>query len=292
MSQEYINPSVGIIGMPYFDFDNNRIKYFSTTIHTNIESIESLFEQCQQMMGQSRASRINARFFTQGLDVNTLENVEAVMHMGGLDLICLGYNTEDRRDSQEVVQQENNLINNVLETQASRRDIPEIYTVELIDETCNLRDISDMVKLYSEAFTTYTTNLNHVSVSHMVDNSWTYVVRHNGRVVSTVVAEIADVNLDNGNTIRIAELSEMATLRDYRGQGLVTYATQQLLDDLNDVNLIYAEARASHFAINRTFRRLGFEYAGRLNKQCILSGDQEINEQGPYENLNVWYIAR
>jgi hypothetical protein len=54
--------------------------------------------------------------------------------------------------------------------------------------------------------------------------------------------------------------------------------------------LFYAEARACHKPINQSFFNMGFRYAGRLNKQCVLSGDHEVNENGPYENLNVWYF--
>ena len=89
----------------------------------------------------------------------------------------------------------------------------------------------------------------------------------------------------------ICELSEMATKKEHRGKGLVTYATQLLMEEIkDDVDMIYAEARACHRAINQSFKNLGFQYGGRLEKHCTLSGAHDVEEQGPYENLNVWYV--
>jgi len=83
----------------------------------------------------------------------------------------------------------------------------------------------------------------------------------------------------------------MATLRSHQGKGLSKTITSDLLEEISPmVDLIYAEARACCFSINKVFYDLGFNFAGSLQKQCVLSGQHDVSEEGPYENLNVWYL--
>ncbi len=297
----HVNPSIGRIGQMYFDEINDRIKFFSTDIHTNTNNISEHITCALEEMSRYNTSRFVGRFFVnRNIE---LDNIEARIPLSGiykdLDLIYISINLPNRVDSTDVRLQEDNLINNVLLNNIHLRNhISSSYFVEKLAIN-NLTDIDvfDMVKLYRQAFTTYTAELNNQTVRTMVEHSDVYAVRNiasNNEIVSTVVAEKSDI-LTNRGIFSLCELSEMATLREHRGQGLVTFATEQLLENLthlnlNPPNLIYAEARACHRAINQSFHNLGFKYAGRLEKQCLLSGDSEIAEHGPYENLNVWYI--
>jgi len=294
--QEYVNPSVGRIGSIYFDERNNRVKYFSTDIHTGAESIDFLLNQAETLAEQNNATRINARFFSEGnYSGNYDANVEARIPLNngytGIELLFIGINQPERTSTREINDAEDEIIRNAVSGTRKSRSLSSEYRIERLSlENLTENDISLMRDLYRESFVTYTTELNESSIRDMVENSIVYAVRNNGTIVSTVVAEIANIPTANGN-FRICELSEMATLREHRGQGLVTLATEALIEEIYPtVNLIYAEARACHQAINNSFRNMGFEYAGRLNKQCILSGDHEVQEEGPYENLNVWYL--
>lgn len=295
--EEYVNPSLGQIGKMYYDSNNNRIKYFSTEIHTSSENIEHLVEEGIRMMDDNGATRLNARFFYSDNKPYT-QNIEAEIKLNNgysdINLLFIGINESNRLDSVEILKLEDEIVNNVLSNKSSSRDrISDEYEIQKLSIS-NLGDgdVDSLVSLYTEAFTTYTSVLDTQSVQEMVDNSVVYAVRdkNTGKIVSTSVAEIGTVPMQTGD-FRICELSEMATKKEHRGQGLVTYATKALINDIRDsVDLIYAEARASHRAINQSFHNLGFNYGGRLNKQCILSGDSDVAETGPYENLNVWYI--
>jgi hypothetical protein len=292
---EYINPSIGKVGEMYFDEGNNRIKFFSSELHDNSETIEALVQQGIEMMDKQEATRLNARFFAKLGHKSKLVEARIPLNNGhtGIELLFIGYNTEDRRSIQKVVIAEDDIVEKVKSREITPHEQIQLdYSVEkLTPQNTTQQDIKDMVALYEEAFTTYTTTLDYKAVEDMIANSVVYGVRdRNNKVVSTVVGEVATIETTN-DRIRVCELSEMATLREHRGHGLVTYATKMLIDDVrNDLDLIYTEARACHYAINRAFFNLDFEYAGRLNKQCILSGDSEISESGPFENLNIWYV--
>jgi len=292
--KDYVNPSIGEIGRPYYDKENDRIKFFSTEVFESFEKIEQAVSEAYRLMQDHNATRINLRFLSK---LDYLFNVEAKISLNkgfsGINLYFIGINDYSRLSSEEILVQEDNIISRVKNKPLDLEghvDLPEKFELSNLKDYC-FNDIMQLERLYNEAFKTYTAELNSITIKEMLENSVVYGIRYKGAVVSTVVAEIANIKLNDGRDFRISELSEMATFREFRGKGLVSYATRALLKDISDkVDLIYAEDRASHLPINRAFYKLGFDYAGRLNKQCILSGDRDVEEQGPYENLNVWYM--
>jgi len=284
---------LGLFGDPYFDERNNRVKFFSTDIHTERRTIDSLLAQCVGLMRQENATRVNARFLSSGNYES--EDIEATIPLNngfsGIEILFVGINDPERMSSAEVLEEEERILAEACPPERHIRKIPDEYKIEHL-KTLQDGDIDTLVELYSEAFTTYTSPLDHESIREMVENSEVYVARYKptGRIVSVSVAEIAELKTPVGN-IRVCELSEMATFREHRGKGLVTATTYALTRAIrNRVDMMFAEARACHMPVNRAFHNMEFRYAGRLNKQCILSGDHEVIEEGPYENLNVWYM--
>ena len=292
LDSEYINPSLGQIGTMYLDARNNRIKYFSTKLQSE-QAIEDSVQEGISQMKANGASRLNARFFFRGhYDGPHVEARIPLAHgYEGIELLFLGVNTQNRSSPECVRLLEDDILVTAFQNQHERRPLLGHYIIEPVTpEHVTERDIRDMVQLYQEAFTTYTTELDADSVRSMVQNSIVYAARYNGQIVSTSVAEIGNIPTEIHN-FRICELSEMATSRDHRGQGLVTHNTTALMNSIRDeVDLIYAEARSCNQAINTCFRNLGFDYGGRLERQCILSGDADVAVRGPYEDLNVWYM--
>lgn len=292
--EEYVNPSLGKIGEMYYDQKNNRIKFFSVDIHKCADSVDDLVQSGLDMMQNHGATRLNARFFVRR-DIR-LSNVEAIIPLKpiyeDISLVFIGINDSVRVSSHHIKKQEDQIIIDVQKSHPKRHKTQGHIIERLNPYNITLHDLDDLVKLYNESFTTYTSDLNQDTVKAMIENSVVYGVRDLDRrqIVSTSVAEMGLIKTSEFD-FRICELSEMATKKEYRGNGLVTQATRMLIQDIqSDVDLIYAEARACHGAINKSFHNLGFRYAGRLKKQCILSGDHEVSEEGPYENLNVWYI--
>jgi len=294
----YENPSLGRIGEMYHDERNERVKFFSTDIHSDKGSIDLFVDKGIIMMESNHATRMTARFFCKG-DLDYNNHREAIIPLtgrfAGIDLVFIGFNVWDRIEDPKTLEAEDHLVIQArCGLQREQRGVSSEYIIERLDiSKITPDDFCSLERLYAEAFETYTTTLDRAAISDMISNSVVYGVRSlsDDQIVSTAVAEIGVVPTERGD-FRICELSEMATRRDHRGRGLVTMATMVLVDEIyNDTDLIYAEARACHLPINRSFHNMGFSYAGRLMKQCLLSGDHEIDESGPYENLNVWYIT-
>lgn len=296
-TEDYINPSIGKIGVMYYDSFNDRVKFFSTEICDSVDSIDRLIEDGKRMMSQFKATRLHAKFFLRnGYACN--RNLEARIPLdnrnGGIDLLFVGINSHSRVDHPNVLKAEDNLLSRVVERKPNlKNQISGRYKIQRLKiSEISRQDITSMVELYQEAFSEYVSELNESNVRDMIKNSIVYGVKekNTNQIVSTVVGEIAAIPTSVRN-FKICELSEMATKKEHRGRGLVTYAAKILIKDIiNSVDLIYAGARACNGAVNRSFFNLGFSYAGRLNKQCRISGDYDVLECGPYANINIWYM--
>ena len=293
-TEGYVCPCIGRVGEMYFDERNNRIKFLCTELQESQTDLNNQIIRGTESMRASGATRLNARFFTT---VPYWVNLEARIPLNnghsGTDFIFVGVNEPSRVDGAEIIAAENNLVRRVLAVPGHEIIIPSGYDIQrLTTENVTQNDIEQMSRLYQQAFPTYTSDTSPSAVTSLIQNTIAFGARslETGQIVSTTVAEIANIPTSFGD-FRLCELSEMATLREHRGRGLSEAISQQLVEAIrNNVDLIYAEARASHEPINRVFHNIGFDFAGRIMKQCILSGDSDVHESGPYENLNVWYM--
>ena len=321
MTDEYVPPSIGRVGEPFFDQDNNRIKLLSTKLFNDLGEIVEEMIPLLEMKEEEKATRITARFFYSGegseeIIFSHIQNlwreriwgvqspgVEAVLEMmngfTGMRTLYLGHNNRSRLSPTDVIMQEEELLRTVLnyERGTLRPLISDFFIAELTPSSIREGDVERLVNIYSDAFRTYTVDLDESSVKEMIENTTVYVARNpEGEIVSVGAAELAEIPIDiSDKNIIISELSEISTHKDYQNLGLGTNITNALIESLNGgVSLLYAEARACHGAINTLFRNLGFRYGGRINKHCKLSGrerDSDVHEEPPYENLNVWFYS-
>jgi len=285
-------PSIGRIGEPYYDEKNDRVKYFSTSIFEDRNSIDDEIVRATQIAEDNQASRITMRFITPtGVYMGNEANIALGNGFTGFSLLYYGENNGSRVPDESETMAEDVIIQDIHTKQRnSEKRCPGRYAiVKLEPGNVSEQDIMGLEKLFAEAFTTYTTTLDQESIREMIANNVAYAARdQDGRIVSIAVAERAEFDVEE-RTFSVAELSEYATKKEHRSQGLAQETTRALLNELmGNTEIIYAESRASHYAVNKVFYNLGFDYRGRLAKHCVLSGDQEVDEQGPYENLNVW----
>ena len=82
---------------------------------------------------------------------------------------------------------------------------------------------------------------------------------------------------------RTVEMTDFATLPDYRGHGLALYLLQKMEQEmaLRGIQSFYTIARAYSHGMNITFARNGYCYAGILTNNTNISGR--------LESMNVWY---
>lgn len=138
--------------------------------------------------------------------------------------------------------------------------------------------IPALVTLYREVFATYPSPLTHpdyVLATMERDVIYRAIKNAKGEIVSAASAEI-DVKHSN------AELTDCATLKSERGRSLMFHLLRALEGDLESRGVMtgYSLARAPSVGMNRVFRRLGYEYSGRLINNCDIYGQ--------FEDMNIW----
>ena len=147
--------------------------------------------------------------------------------------------------------------------------------------TCRLTEPADaeaMADVYRQVFATYPFPIHDPGyLRETMESHVDYLgIWDNDQLVALASAE-KDVRGQN------AEMTDFATLPDYRGQGLAGH----LLDRLEEVagergiQTAYTIARAYSYGMNITFARGGYTYSGTLTHNTQISGE--------LESMNVWY---
>ena len=83
--------------------------------------------------------------------------------------------------------------------------------------------------------------------------------------------------------LKNVEMTDFATLPEYRGKGFSQYLLKQMEDEMakRDIKTAYTIARAISPSINITFAKMGYTYGGTLRNNT--------NICGRLESMNVWY---
>lgn len=139
------------------------------------------------------------------------------------------------------------------------------------------RDVEQLVHVFKTVFPLYPTPVHdpqHV-LFMMSQNVDFMVIEHEGNIVSVASAEITEAN-------GCAELTDCATLPEFRGQSLLSYLFFALEDYLEKKGIYYlfSLTRAISPGMNITTAKHGYQYRGRLVNNCIISTG--------FEDMNIW----
>ncbi len=270
------------------------------------------------VVNSEMSSRFSANPFTYGNLFHFVDSfVEAqvpLLSFDGSSVLYFANNSPSRNCLPEVIANEDWLVKTILSSQKTPSQISQPiqsqipsqissqnessflfqnrYSIEKIELPLSANDVTNLISVYNQAFQEYICEFNADSIQSLVDGNIVYVARdkeQNNAIVSVVVAELSAIIIA-GKKLQFSELSDMATAKSHLGLGLNRLCAEKAIAELSDYDMIYTEARASHIAINKVFYNIGFSYAGRVIKHCLISSVQEVAETGKYENLNVWYL--
>lgn len=139
-------------------------------------------------------------------------------------------------------------------------------------------DVQEAAKVYELVFKRYPfpifdpVYLNNTMKSH-IDY---FCVRHQGKIIALASAEKDEAHSN-------AEMTDFATLPEYRGKGLASELLKRMETEMKiqGIKTMYTIARAMSAGMNVTFAKAGYEYCGTLiNNTHIYSG---------LESMNIWY---
>ncbi len=143
---------------------------------------------------------------------------------------------------------------------------------------CDKSHASQMAKIYKKVFETYPFPIHEPEyiVQTMDENFVYFSIRRNDTIVALSSSE-----MDVGS--QSVEMTDFATLPEYRGNGFAVYLLNKMENEMKKRNMktAYTIARAISYGINIIFGKMGYKYCGTLLNNTNISGN--------FESMNVWY---
>jgi beta-lysine N6-acetyltransferase len=141
-------------------------------------------------------------------------------------------------------------------------------------------DVEAMAEVYRKIFATYPFPIQDPAFLRTAMNGTTvfFGVWEGERIAALSSAEIDESS-------RSAEMTDFATLPEYRGHGLALHLLRLMEDAVKSrgIRSLYTIARSYSFGMNITFARNGYNFGGTLINNT--------NIFGKLESMNVWHKA-
>ncbi len=142
------------------------------------------------------------------------------------------------------------------------------------------QDAEQMAELYRKVFASYPFPIHNPEylIETMESHVFYYGLWDQDKLVALASAE-TDMRGQN------AEMTDFATLPDYRSKGLASYLLAQLEEASAErgIQTAYTIARAYSYGMNITFAKQGYTFSGTLTHNTQISGE--------LESMNVWHKA-
>ncbi|WP_341473669.1 putative beta-lysine N-acetyltransferase [Desulfofundulus thermobenzoicus] len=196
-------------------------------------------------------------------------------YFGGADAHFLAAFPRLKRGVSLSVARERKMLREIIEKPRNRRcQLPSGFNMRLAAN----KDILPMASLFRQVFRSYPTPVYDPHyLFHSMERGDLFMVVYQSRNRLAGVAA-AEIQPRDGR----AELTNCATLPEYRGMGLNTL----LLAEIEKICLargilcLYSLARASSYGMNLVLHRLGYVFRGTLINNCHIGGR--------FENMNIW----
>lgn len=172
------------------------------------------------------------------------------------------------------------LVQEVLEAALEKAPAEENLTLEpsFVCRQTRPEEADRMAELYRRVFATYPFPIHDPGYLEetMESHVLYYGIWEEDKLVALASAE-TDPKGQN------AEMTDFATLPDYRGGGLANYLLTRMEEDIRGfgIKTAYTIARAYSFGMNITFAKNGYEFCGTLTNNTDISGG--------LESMNVWF---
>ncbi|MDK8179769.1 putative beta-lysine N-acetyltransferase [Paenibacillus sp. UMB4589-SE434] len=239
----------------------------------------SVFERVQELMQLHYFTKvfIKARHYDWGCFLTHGYMLEAVIkgYFQGHDAFNMALYTDLERRTSDYWIYEDQLLAEV-QALPLKSELNKSAAGFLLRQATD-QDANVLAALYRQVFATYPTPMHDpLYVEHIIQEGTIFhVAELQGQLVSAASAEI-------NTTFHNAEMTDCATLHTCRNKGLMRLLLQELEQELlrRNITCAYSLARALSTGMNAVFKQLGYEYGGRMTKNC--------NIYDKFEDMNVW----
>lgn len=258
----------------YLDPFNRRIRVDDYRGNTTM-----MLQKVEELIRQNHAEKLIIKgrvedglsFFAFGLQPEAV--VDKYFHGSDAYFYSKFYTQERKRNDHWIT--EDGMIHSIyqLDSSAKKGFPPPEYECKKVDES----SAEELSGLYRQVFQIYPTPLfdpEYVKKT-MQEGTIYYAFFHEGKIVSAASAEI-------NSFYKNAELTDCATLTEYRKYGLMKFILQELEVELKrgGIYCAYSIARSLSFGMNAVLYQLGYSYRGRLMNNCYI--------YDKLENMNIW----
>lgn len=258
----------------YLDFANERLR-----VDDFRGSALSVADRVRELAKEHSCSKVFIK--TRWEDVGALLSrgymIEGVFkgYFNGSDAYSLALYFTDERRSSEYWMEEDEIVHQVGQMDSASKipALPDGYSIRLAEKM----DAKKLAVLYRTVFPIYPTPMDQPDyVQKMMEEGTVFqVIECGGQIVAAASAEI-------NSAYNNAEMTDCATLPEHRKHGLMKILIHALEEELISRHIYchYSLARALSFGMNAVFHQLGYEYTGRLTKNC--------NIFDKLEDMNLW----
>ena len=194
---------------------------------------------------------------------------------GRTGALFMGYYLKDARKQEDDVARLENILH-IAQDKGKTAVPPPDARFRL--RQCLRDDVPAMAAIYQQTFASYPFPIHESA--YLLETMQSHVAYFGAEIGGGLVA-LASAEMDR--TASNVEMTDFATLPEQAGNNLSLHLLDRMEKAMQeqDISTAYTIARAASPAMNITFARAGYGFAGRLKNNTNISGR--------IESMNVWY---
>ena len=181
-------------------------------------------------------------------------------------------------DDQRQIEQEEKLLNKIIDSSKAKQPSPAYLPKNSTIRKCTPADAQQISQVYKQMFDSYPFPIDNPEyiAQTMKENFIYFCVDVDGVIAALSSSEMDEVSKN-------VEMTDFATLPQFRGNSLANQLLAAMENEMRTLGILtaYTIARSASAAMNITFSKAGYKFAGRLKNNT--------NIAGRIESMNVWY---
>lgn len=233
-------------------------------------------DQMANLYGYSKIfAKISAEHWQKFFSADYVKEAEIPLFFNGKkDCFFVSKFFKNRQETNENFSKLHSLARNDNTRSVGYCSKKDMYNVEV----CTSADAEELSLMYQQVFPSYPFPIFNPSyLSRIMSDEVTYYcIRVGGSIIATAAIE-------SDHHGQHAEMTDFATLPEWRGKGLAESLLRHMgavIDD-SQIKTVYTIARASSYGMNRVFWKCGYTYSGLLINNTQISGS--------IQSMSVWY---
>lgn len=251
--------SVGAVWPPEFSSNNRLRGFYETTLEdeSDAEQVANALDQYRaDAVAQDIADRVSIRAVGTVGAIHVLDQLGVTLE-GALPIrdsdrfvIYTAWNAPDRQASDETLIEHRTLIASMVNYDPRPHAVrPTPLEVEFIDASTDAKRKAELATKFTDLYGAF--GYDQAEVEYLLDdeNNIIAFTEDQKGILSTAMAERADIAVDGHGVVRMAEITEAITRPNRRGEGLYREISRQLVSYLKEVSparapldIIYGES--------------------------------------------------